>query len=47
MELREQAARIESLSNEERDLIKEVHPAVGEIRDGVAKVEKVVRRQSG
>jgi len=33
--LREQAKRIESLSQAEHDLIKEVHPQVGEIKEGV------------
>ena len=33
--LREQAKRIESLSQVEHDLIKEVHPQVEEIKEGV------------
>ena len=33
--LREQGERIENLSKIEHDLIKEVHPQVGEIKDGV------------
>jgi len=45
MELRQQGERIESLSNEERDLIKEVHPAVGEIREDVAKVKSAIRQR--
>ena len=34
-ELREQGQRIEKLSKEEHQLIKEVHPAVEEIREDV------------
>jgi hypothetical protein len=33
--LREQGKRIESLSKIEHDLIKEVHPQVGEIKEGI------------
>ena len=39
-ELREQAGRIETLSQEEHDLIKEVHPKVGDIKAGVDEVVK-------
>jgi hypothetical protein len=35
-ELREQGERIEELSKEEHQLIKEVHPAVEQIREGLA-----------
>jgi hypothetical protein len=42
-QLREQGKRIEKFSREERDLIKEVHPAVGEIREGVDEVKKATR----
>ena len=34
-QLREQAKRIEKLSVEEHELIKELHPQVGEIKDGM------------
>ena len=34
-QLREQAKRIEKLSEEEHELIKELHPQVGEIKDGM------------
>lgn len=37
-ELREQARRIETLSREEHDLIREVHPQVGEIRESLQAV---------
>jgi cell division protein FtsB len=37
-ELREQTGRIESLSKTEHDLIREVHPQVGEIRETVERV---------
>ena len=33
--LQEQGKRIESLSQAEHDLIKEVHPQVGQIKEGV------------
>jgi cell division protein FtsB len=36
--LQEQASRIEELSKTEHDLIREVHPQVGEIKDTVTKV---------
>ena len=37
-ELQEQAKRIEYLSKEEHDLVKELHPQVGEIKDGVEQI---------
>jgi hypothetical protein len=37
-ELREQARRIETLSREEHELIREVHPQVGEIRQSLQAV---------
>ena len=40
--LREQAKRIESLSQVEHDLIKEVHPQVGEIKERVETVKEAV-----
>jgi ABC-type transporter Mla subunit MlaD len=45
-ELREQAQRIEDLSRSEHELIKEVHPQVGEIRAGVDAVRDVVKSTS-
>ena len=36
--LGEQAKRIESLSKVEHDLIKELHPQVGEIKEGVDEI---------
>jgi hypothetical protein len=42
-ELREQAELIASLSRQEHQLIKEVHPTVHEIRDDVADVAQAVR----
>lgn len=39
-ELREQAARIEELSREEHDLIKEVHPQVGKIKNDLSAVAR-------
>jgi hypothetical protein len=47
-ELREQGKRIEELSKIEHDLIREVHPQVGEIRDSIEAVAEDVsasRRQ--
>jgi hypothetical protein len=38
-----QAKRIENLSQAEHDLIKEVHPQVGEIRQSVEEVKSVVK----
>ena len=37
-ELREQARRIEKLSKDEHDLIRDVHPEVHEIKESVDKV---------
>jgi hypothetical protein len=42
-ELREQGERIEKLSREEHDLIKEVHPEVEQIQGDVADVKAAVR----
>jgi len=42
-ELRDQGKRIESLSREEHKLIKEVHPAVTEIRDEMGQVMDSVK----
>ena len=40
--LQEQGNRIEQLSKTEHDLIREVHPQVGEIKDAVIKVAATV-----
>jgi len=45
-ELRDQAKRIEALSKEEHKLIKEVHPAVTEIREGMGQVVDSVKTAS-
>ena len=45
-ELREQGRRIESLSKVEHDLIKEVHPQVGKIKDGLDEMIAVVKESS-
>jgi hypothetical protein len=45
-ELREQGRRIENISRVEHDLIKEVHPQVGEIKEGMAEVMAVVKKKS-
>ena len=42
-ELREMAKRIERLSQEEHDLIKEVEPQVGKIKDKVDDVAEAVK----
>jgi hypothetical protein len=42
-QLREQGKRIEKLSKIEHDLIKEVHPQVGEIKDGMEAMIAVVK----
>jgi len=42
IELREQTCRIEDLSKAEHDLIREVHPQVGEIKETVQRVESRV-----
>ena len=44
--LREQGERIERFSKVEHDLIKEVHPQVGEIKEGMAEVMAAVRENS-
>jgi len=44
-QLGEQAARIESLSKVEHDLIREVHPQVAEIKEGVQNVKAVVEEK--
>src|SRR3712207_7667709 len=41
--LRQQGKRIETLSKEEHELIKDVHPAVGEIREDMADVKHAVK----
>ena len=41
-QLAEQAARIEKLSRAEHDLIREVHPQVEEIKEGVRDVKQAV-----
>jgi hypothetical protein len=49
VELREQGRRIEELSKVEHDLIREVHPQVGEIRqsmESVAEDVSAVRRNA-
>jgi hypothetical protein len=45
-QLREQGKRIEKLSKIEHDLIKEVHPQVGEIKEGMDEVLAVVKENS-
>lgn len=45
-ELHEQAKRIESLSKAEHELIKEVHPQVGEIKEGVKEMATVVKQSA-
>ena len=42
-QLQEQGKRIEKLSRIEHDLIKEVHPQVGEIKQGMDEMIAVVR----
>jgi hypothetical protein len=48
--IREQNKRIEKLSQAEHDLIKEVHPQVGEIKEGmsemIASVKETVKIQT-
>ena len=41
-ELREQTCRIEDLSRAEHDLIREVHPQVGVIKETIERVESHV-----
>jgi hypothetical protein len=45
-QLQEQAKRIEALSKVEHDLIKEVHPQVGEIKEGMEAIIAVVNDNS-
>ena len=45
-QLREQGKRIEKLSKMEHDLIKEVHPQVGEIKEGMEEMIAVVKENS-
>ena len=44
--LQEQGKRIEKLSKMEHDLIKEVHPQVGEIKEGMDAIIAVVNENS-
>ena len=44
--LREQAKRIENLSQIEHDLIKEVHPQVGEIKESVEEMVAVSKEKT-
>jgi hypothetical protein len=46
-QLREQGKRIEKLSKIEHDLIKEVHPQVSEIKEGMDEMMAVVKENSG
>ena len=45
-QLREQGKRIEKLSRLEHDLIKEVHPQVNEIKEGMDEIIAVVKENS-
>ena len=45
-QLREQGKRIEKLSKMEHDLIKEVHPQVNEIKEGMEEMIAVVKENS-
>jgi hypothetical protein len=45
-QLREQGKRIERLSKVEHDLIKEVHPQVGEIKEGMEQMIAAVKEKS-
>ena len=45
-QLREQGKRIEKLSKMEHDLIKEVHPQVGEIKEGMEEMIAVVKENA-
>ena len=45
-QLREQGKRIEKLSRIEHDLIKEVHPQVGEIKEGMEEMIAVVKENA-
>lgn len=46
-QLREQGKRIEKLSRLEHDLIKEVHPQVGEIKEEMKEIIEAVKENSG
>jgi hypothetical protein len=46
IQLKEQGRRIEKLSKVEHDLIKEVHPQVGEIREGMDQVIAAVKENT-
>jgi uncharacterized protein YdeI (YjbR/CyaY-like superfamily) len=46
VQLKEQGKRIEKLSTIEHDLIKEVHPQVGEIKDGMNTVIAAVKEDA-
>jgi len=46
-QLRQQAKRIEKLSKEEHELIKELHPQVGEIKDGMDVMVAAAKEDSG
>jgi hypothetical protein len=45
-QIREQGKRIEKLSKAEHDLIKEVHPKVGKIKEGMEEMIAVVKENS-
>ena len=45
-QLREQGKRIEKLSKIEHDLIKEVHPQVGEIKEGLDEMIAAVKENT-
>jgi hypothetical protein len=45
-QLREQGKRIEKLSRIEHDLIKEVHPQVNEIKEGMDEMIAVVKENA-
>ena len=45
-QLREQGKRIEKLSRIEHDLIKEVHPQVGEIKEGMEEMIAAVKENT-
>ena len=45
-ELRQQAHRIEKLARAEHDLIREVHPQVGEIKEGMEQMVAAVKNNS-
>src|SRR5580698_1539634 len=45
-QIRDQGKRIESLSKVEHDLIKEVHPQVNEIKEGMEEMIAVVKESS-